>query len=515
MVERVGQYELKGVLGGGGMATVYRGEHVSGIGMVAAIKKLHPHLAMDDEFRSRLKVEAQALARLKHRNIVQIFDYVDIDDGCALVTELVEGRTLRAVMAEFSDWPMPLSMALRLFRQILEGMGHAHRHNCLHRDLKPANIMVTSDNEVKVLDFGIANLIDTEAITRTGVSIGTPVYMAPEQLEGRRDLDQRADLYALGMTFWEMLAGHGARPIGERGWRLTNAHVEHLLDREVPVSLVEVVRCLVQVDREDRYNNCDEVLQALSGILAEGSLDEESRIVLAGVGPTTTATNLDTFEFEATGRAPGANPITQTVISQGASALSGISRGKLFAAALILLAVVSGLSLLLGDSEEEVAQQLEADAGLLGEDPAPKGAVDPNSLEAASAAEAIPSELASATLSLLLLSEPPGARMRLDGEDLGSETLIKAVPALPRDYLLTAELAGFHVGSTLCQVDAAVIAEGNLRCVVALRRVAAPAPKQRDVAQSPPQAEPAVQSVDAAPDQVLEGKEKLKIHKID
>jgi len=451
------------------MATVYRGEHVSGIGMVAAVKKLHPHLAIDEELRARLKVEAQALARLKHKNIVQIFDYVDVDGSCALVTELVEGRTLRAVMAEFSDWPMPLSMALRLFRQILDGVGHAHRHSCLHRDLKPGNIMVTSENEVKILDFGIANLIDTEAITRTGVSMGTPVYMAPEQLEGRRDLDQRTDLYSLGMTLWEMLAGHGARPIGERGWRLGDDHIEGLLDRGVPASLIQVVHRLVQVDRDERYTSCEEVLEALSDILEEGVLDEESCLALAGVAPMTTSSEAPTFEFEATQQSQRSTPITQTVL-QGSTSMSGcLSKGMPVFGLLMAVGLSIGVyqGLLGGDKDGATPAQVETSQG--------HDSVGALENSVGDAEELVSSEtegeVVQAQLSLLLLSDPPGAKLRLDGEELGDVALIKKVPAEEKDYLLTGEMDGYHKGSLLCRVDKDVIAEGTLRCAVSLVRI--------------------------------------------
>jgi len=491
MTEQVGQYEIKGVLGGGGMATVYRGEHVSGIGMTAAIKKLHPHLAEDDELRARLKIEAQALARLKHRNIVQLFDYVDADGACALVTELVEGRTLRAVMAEFTDWPMPTGLALLLFRQVLEGVGHAHRHACLHRDIKPGNIMVTADNQVKILDFGIANLIDTERLTSTGVAIGTPVYMAPEQLEGRHDLDQRADLYSLGMTLWEMLAGVGARPIGQRGWRLADEHLDALLDRQVPAPLVELVRKLVQEDREDRYMSCDEVLDALAAVVEGGGLDEESSLALAGVAGSASPDGLPTFEFEATAPGQRLGPIAQTVRSvttpQGRARWG---RGSLIATGLILLAVAVGLSQMFSD-----AGSTEGRIG--GAEPEAAVAVAP----------------AVRPISLLLQSDPAGAILSLDGEVLGNQGLTTTVPAIQKDYLLTASLDGFQPGSTVCRIGAIAIEAGSFRCTVPLQRLETEGPsagstESRAARSQPvprPRASPRRESVDPVPPPAAEG----------
>ena len=268
MGEIIGQYELQDVLGGGGMATVYRAEHRSGIGMHAAVKKLHPHLAADEQLRKRLRVEAQALARLEHRNVVRLLDYVDEDGSCALVTELVDGHTLRAEIENDGLVPMPFDRALRVFGQMLDGVGHAHAHQCLHRDIKPGNVMVTEDGSVKVLDFGIASLLDTEGLTRTGVSIGTPAYMAPEQVDGMEGLDERADIYALGVTFWEMLAGPGART-RTKGWRLGPEGFERLRRLGVVEPLVAVIESMVEFDPAGRPASIDAVKEAIEAALSD------------------------------------------------------------------------------------------------------------------------------------------------------------------------------------------------------------------------------------------------------
>ena len=264
------------------MATVYRGEHVSGIGMTAAIKKLHPHLAIDSNLRRRLRVEAKALVRLNHPNIVRILDFVEEDEACALVVELVEGRTLRAVMSDYADRPMPLALALLLFRQMLVAVGHAHKHDCLHRDIKPGNVMVSDDNHVKVLDFGIASLVDQERLTQTGISIGTPVYMAPEAITNGMDaLDERADIYALGVTFWEVLAGKGARPIGQQGWRLETDAVEALANVGVPEGVVDVIKKMLAFDPDQRLASCQAALRALGWAMEESK--DGGRASVSGV----------------------------------------------------------------------------------------------------------------------------------------------------------------------------------------------------------------------------------------
>ncbi len=271
MNEVIGQYQLTSVLGGGGMATVYRAEHRAGIGMIAAVKKLHPHLAADANLRARLKVEAQALARLQHENVVRLLDYVDEPGSCALVTELVAGSTLRRYIEHDGHGPMPIEQSVALFRQMLAGVGHAHEQNCLHRDLKPGNVMVTPEGVAKVLDFGIATLVDTERMTQTGVSIGTPVYMAPEQLDNMDGLDERADIYALGVTFWEMLAGPGARTKGQKGWRLGGDGFEILRRRGVPEPLVQLVVRMVSEDPAQRLRDVPAVQAALEAALSDES----------------------------------------------------------------------------------------------------------------------------------------------------------------------------------------------------------------------------------------------------
>ncbi len=266
MGEIIGQFELQEVLGGGGMATVYRAVHRSGIGMKAAVKKLHPHLAADAQLRKRLRVEAEALARLEHRNVVRLLDYVEEDGSCALVTELVEGHTLRKEIENDGLEPMPFDRAMHLFDQMLEGVGHAHSNQCLHRDIKPGNVMVTLAGEVKVLDFGIASLLDTERMTKTGVSIGTPAYMSPEQIDGMEGLDERADIYSLGVTFWEMLAGPGARE-RRTGWRLGPEGFERLRRQGVPQPLIDVIESMVDFDLERRPANIPAVKRAIAAAL--------------------------------------------------------------------------------------------------------------------------------------------------------------------------------------------------------------------------------------------------------
>ena len=284
VAELVGPYVLEEVVGQGAMATVWRGRHTSGIGLQAAIKRLHPHLEVDEELRLRFRVEAEALARLQHPNLVRLLDFVDDDGRVALVTELVEGQPLNKVLDALTV-PMPWPDAVALFRQIAAGAAHAHRQGCLHRDLKPANVMVTPGDVVKVVDFGIASLVGADPMTEHGFVLGTPAYMAPEQRRSMRGLDARADIYAMGVVLWEMLVRPLATP-GLTGWRIGDDDLSMLDGRELPPWLRALVRSMVQPARRDRPATCEAILAILDRGVARAAGDEDESTTDAGPAGT-------------------------------------------------------------------------------------------------------------------------------------------------------------------------------------------------------------------------------------
>ena len=208
-----GKYELLRKLGEGGMGTVYEGLHRR-IGRRVAVKLLHPRLANDPTIFARFEGEARAATATGHPHIVQVTDMGELDDGTAyLVLELLDGRELREEMAR---GPLRVARMVRIALQICGALEAVHAAGIVHRDLKPSNIFLVRHLDdpdfVKVLDFGIAKLTrpDGEAPelrTSTGVAIGTPIYMSPEQARGRRDVDHRTDVYALGIILFEALTG--------------------------------------------------------------------------------------------------------------------------------------------------------------------------------------------------------------------------------------------------------------------------------------------------------------------
>src|SRR5262245_24135354 len=217
--QRIGAFEVTGLLGAGGMGEVYRATDTK-LKRHVAIKILPGTVASDAERLARFRREAEVLASLNHPNIAAIYGFEDASGIHALVLELVEGRTLDALLAGRA---LPLDYALKIARQIGEALEAAHERGIVHRDLKPANIKIRDDGTVKVLDFGLAKAFEpasgvglhapgqgdeTYAATRTmaGVILGTPAYMSPEQARGQV-VDSRTDVWAFGCVLYEMVSG--------------------------------------------------------------------------------------------------------------------------------------------------------------------------------------------------------------------------------------------------------------------------------------------------------------------
>ncbi len=201
--QTVGKYRIVSRLGRGGMGTVYKAVDES-LDREVAIKVLNPDLG-DPEILRRFRAEAMTLARLNHPNIATLYEFAQHEDDLLMVMEFVRGETFDRVSDRFG--PLPFDRAATLCSQVLDALGHAHRANIVHRDLKPANLMVTDSGLVKVMDFGIARVAGTEHLTTDGYMMGTPAYMAPEQVMGN-EVDGRADLYSMGVVLYRLLTAN-------------------------------------------------------------------------------------------------------------------------------------------------------------------------------------------------------------------------------------------------------------------------------------------------------------------
>lgn len=202
---KIGKYEIQGELGTGGMGVVLKGWDPA-IARGVAIKSINKTLHKGDELASvlsRFHQEAQAVGRLVHPGIVQIYDYIENDQGAYIVMELVNGKTLAQHLAEGDRYD--IHEVGQIITQILDGIGYAHNQGVVHRDIKPSNILINKDGRIKINDFGIAH-IESSTLTQVGDMLGTPHYMSPEQFLGV-NIDGLADLFAIGVIAYELLTG--------------------------------------------------------------------------------------------------------------------------------------------------------------------------------------------------------------------------------------------------------------------------------------------------------------------
>jgi serine/threonine protein kinase len=279
-----GAYLVEEFLGQGGMGAVYKGLQMP-LRRPVAIKILRKGVGQEFGFEERFKREAYAMAALTHPHIVQVYDCGDAGEHYLFISmELVEGGDLSDIIKRGEMTP---ERALRFIPQICDALQFAHEHGIVHRDIKPANIFVTKDGRAKVADFGLAKNFDAQSsfMTQTGLGMGTPDYAAPEQYDGAKDLDHRADIYALGVMMYQMLTGvlprGGYRPPSQR------AAVDPQLDA--------IVFKAMEHDRADRYQCAAELKAALAAITAPAP---KSTVAQAGAAlsqpvsrgtPTTTA----------------------------------------------------------------------------------------------------------------------------------------------------------------------------------------------------------------------------------
>ena len=261
---RLGSYEVMEELGQGGMAVVYKGYQAS-LNRYVAIKVLRGDLAGNEEFVSRFRREALAVGRLSHPNILHVYDTGVIDGLYYLVMDYADGGTLKDLIRR---GPMDPSRAVSIVAQMADALDYAHKQELIHRDVKPSNILMTRDGRPLLTDFGIARALhQTQQLTRTGTSIGTPEYMAPEQAQGN-PVDARTDIYALGIVLYEMLAGlvpfRADTPVATmyRHVHDTPAPLRSV-NSNVPPWLVAVTEKAMAKQPQDRYQTAGELAAAL------------------------------------------------------------------------------------------------------------------------------------------------------------------------------------------------------------------------------------------------------------
>jgi eukaryotic-like serine/threonine-protein kinase len=204
MTKTIGQYEIRDLLGEGGLGQVHAAFDTV-LQRDVAIKSLRPELLNDTNFVDRFRVEATSLARLNHPNITTIYSLIPEGKNLYMVMELVRGHTLDDILKK-RNAPIEVRECLAIIAQAADGLSYAHSMGVIHRDIKPANLMVAENGVLKIMDFGIARVRGSQRLTRTGSIVGTLAYMAPEQLRGEEG-DDSCDLYSLAIVLYEMLSG--------------------------------------------------------------------------------------------------------------------------------------------------------------------------------------------------------------------------------------------------------------------------------------------------------------------
>jgi serine/threonine protein kinase len=267
-------FELKSVIGAGGMSVVYRGEHRV-TGQEVAIKILPPELAVHEELKARFVEEARVLAKLEHPNIVHLNNFTEAGGRLCLIMQYVEGVTFESKI--IATGRVSAEEAIKVGIEVCRALEYAHGQGVVHRDIKPSNILVRTDGAVKVTDFGIAKMIGNTRLTSTGQTMGTVRYMSPEQVRGKA-ADARSDIYSLGITLYEALCG--VTPFdGENHFDIMQQHLRnrppplaHKLKgtgASVPPAVEKVLLTALEKGAAERYADATLFRQALEAVLPQ------------------------------------------------------------------------------------------------------------------------------------------------------------------------------------------------------------------------------------------------------
>jgi serine/threonine protein kinase len=335
------KYQIIERIGIGGMGLVYRGRHLT-FNELCAIKIVNDDIAGNANFLKRFQTEAIVTRKLRHPNAVRVDDFDYTEDGRHfIVMELVEGKNVSEVLQKEGALAVP--RAIRIARQVGQAIGMAHKLGIVHRDLKPANIILTTDEQgqeiAKVLDFGIAKLREAAGeerseMTMTGMVVGTPLYMSPEQFLGKKaggEVDGRTDIYSLGVVLYQMITAQ--LPFdAETPYALMLQHLQgtvrppHELKPElhIPMALSQLILRAMQKSREQRFQTAEEFVAALDQVTAGSVADEALGAAIPKPGiqavrtPSTAAADVP---VSTTGRAPtAADPESRSAIVQSAAA---------------------------------------------------------------------------------------------------------------------------------------------------------------------------------------------------
>jgi len=273
-------YRIVREIGKGGMSVVYEGYQPS-LKRKVAIKVLHKDRKNPEIFQ-RFFSEALSLAKLSHESIVDIIDLIDEDDASYIIMEFIDGRTLSEIIKKFG--PLSYDLAGSIALKIANALQHIHEVGIVHRDLKPGNIMITPNGTVKVMDFGIAHNPEVlKGLTKTGVMMGTPSYMSPEQVRGEK-VDARSDIFSFGAVLYEMVCGKKAFDAETEGKLLekilkANYISPRFYRKKIPRALLKIIRKCLKRKPAQRYESVKELIHDLEHFLLKYSVSNPTRII--------------------------------------------------------------------------------------------------------------------------------------------------------------------------------------------------------------------------------------------
>jgi serine/threonine protein kinase len=411
----IDSYRILEVIGRGGMGVVYKALDTA-LDKQVALKMMDPRLAEDASFLKRFRSEARALARLENPNIVNVYALRETEFGIFIVMEYVSGMTLADKISR--SGPLPWRKALPIFRQLLNGLGHAHEAGVLHRDIKPRNILITPENQVKIMDFGLAKILQSSDVTVTQTRAGTLYYMSPEQVKGLSRVDNRSDLYSLGMTFYEVLTGKVPFNRDDPELKILETIVKQKLPPptqyvpEIPADLSVIIMKSLEKEPDKRYPSAKKMAEALDYF--------ESGQKMVGVDSAATE---------------------KTVVSKSTVSLSPISEKKKYlwggvaivAVMVILLFSVPQFrnpffSLFKSSSLSVQGTNPDIKTGQTGSDGLPSGNAE--------------NRVPTATGRLKILSTPSGATVYLNGKERGT-TPFTQDDLLADNYSVRLEMKGY------------------------------------------------------------------------